>query len=79
MYKCSECGSSNVKIHFTRKRGTLVLAATVLSFIATLYFDLTGLLWFGIVLMFYYSIKAIYLNKILISCKDCWCSKSERL
>lgn len=79
MEKCSEGGSSNIKIHYTRKRGWLVLAATVLVFVTTLYLDLTGLLWFGIVLMFFYSIKAIYLNKKLISCKDCWCSKSEHL
>lgn len=78
MDRCLECNSSNVTCFNTRKRGLFSLTITILILLASIVFRFTGSVYFGLLLMFIYSARAIYQNKTVVTCKDCWCSLSKK-
>lgn len=77
MDRCLECNSSNVTCFSTRKRGLFFLAIAILLLVISIAFSFTGYIYFGLLLIFIYSIRAIYQNKTVVTCKDCWCSLSK--
>lgn len=77
MDRCLECNSPNVTYFNTRKRGLLCLVIAIPSLVISVVFNFAGYIYFGLLLIFIYSVRAIYQNKTVVTCKDCLCSLSK--
>lgn len=77
MVKCLECNSSNVTYFNTRKRGMFCITITIFLLVVSIVFHFAGYIYYGLLLMLIYSVRAIYQNKTVVTCKDCWRSLTK--